>query len=82
MNSKISITLLLYLRLNSVQGFPLYEDTDFRRAATHQLYFFAIEVGFGANAPVCYKQVEVWYARVLPTSAAQVSGPSAQTKPL
>ena len=42
--------MLLLLRLYSVQGFPLYEDTDFRRAATHQLYCFAIEVGFGDNA--------------------------------
>ena len=33
----------------SVQGFPLYEDTDLRRATAHQLYCFAIEVGFGAN---------------------------------
>ena len=40
---------LLYLRLYSVKGFPLYEDTDSRRATTHQLYCFAIEVGFGAN---------------------------------
>ena len=24
----------------SIQGFPLYKDTDFRRAATHQLYSF------------------------------------------
>ena len=37
------------LRLCSVQGFPLYEDTDLRRATAHQLYCFAIEVGFGAN---------------------------------
>ena len=40
---------LLLLRLYSVQGFPLYEDADLRRATTHQLYCFAIEIGFGAN---------------------------------
>ena len=27
----------------------LYEDHEIRRAATHQLYCFAIEIGFGAN---------------------------------
>ena len=31
-------------------AFPLYEDTYLRRASAHQLYCFAIEVGFGANA--------------------------------
>ena len=41
---------LLLLRLYSVQGFPLYKDTDLRRATAHQLYCFAIDVGFGANA--------------------------------
>ena len=30
--------------------FPLCENTDIRRAIAHQLYCFAIEVGFGANA--------------------------------
>ena len=30
-------------------GFPLYKDTDLRRATAHQLYCFAIEVWFGAN---------------------------------
>ena len=30
-------------------GFPLYKDTDLRRATAHQIYCFAIEVGFGAN---------------------------------
>ena len=30
-------------------GFSLYEDTDLRRATAHKLYYFAIEVGFGAN---------------------------------
>ena len=30
----------------SVLGFPLYEYTANGRAATHQLYSFAIEVGF------------------------------------
>ena len=39
------------LGLYSVQGFPLYEDTDLRRATANQLYCFAIEVGFGANEP-------------------------------
>ena len=29
-----------------VPGFPLYEDTDLRRATAHQLYCFGIEVGF------------------------------------
>ena len=33
----------------SVLFCPLYEDTDLRRATAHQLYSFAIEVGFGAN---------------------------------
>ena len=37
------------IRLYSVLGFPLYEDTDLRKATAHQLYCFAIEVGFGAN---------------------------------
>ena len=38
------------LQLYSVPGFPLYEDTDLRRATAHQFYCFAIEVLFGANA--------------------------------
>ena len=42
--------LLLALRLYSELGFPLYENTDLGRATAHQLYCFAIEVGFGANA--------------------------------
>ena len=42
-------SVLLLLPLSSVLGFPLYEDTANGRAATHQLYSFAIEVGFGAN---------------------------------
>ena len=41
--------LLLALLLYSQPGFPLYEDTDLGRATAHQLYCFAIEVGFGAN---------------------------------
>ena len=42
--------MLLALLLYSESGFPLYEDTDLGRATAHQLYCFAIEVGFGANA--------------------------------
>ena len=42
--------MLLALPHYSVPGFPLYEDTDLGRATAHQLYCFAIEVGFGANA--------------------------------
>ena len=42
-------SVLLLLPLSSVLGFPLYEDTANGRAATHQLYSFAIEVWFGAN---------------------------------
>ena len=41
--------MLLALLLYSESGFPLYKDTDLGRATTHQLYCFAIEVGFGAN---------------------------------
>ena len=37
------------LLLSSVLGFPLYEGTADGRAATHQLYSFAIDVGLGAN---------------------------------
>ena len=44
-------SVLLLLPLSSVLGFPLYEDTANGRAATHQLYSLAIEVGFGANIP-------------------------------
>ena len=40
---------LLSIRLYSVPEFPLYEDTDVRRASSHQLYCFAIEIVFGAN---------------------------------
>ena len=46
-------TLVLFKQLiqtGSVLGFPLYKDTGNGRAATHQLYSFAIEVWFGANA--------------------------------
>ena len=42
--------MLLALQLYSVQGFPLYKDTDLGRATAYQLYRFEIEVGFGANA--------------------------------
>ena len=38
-------SVLLLLPLSSVLGFPLYEDTANGRAATHQLYSFAIEFG-------------------------------------
>ena len=38
----------------SVLGFPLYEDTANGRAATHQLYSFAIEVWLGTNDPPAY----------------------------
>ena len=41
--------MLLALLLYSEPGFPLYEDTYLGRANAHQLYCFAIEVGFGAN---------------------------------
>ena len=41
---------LLSLLLSSVLGFPLYLSTANGRATAHQLYCFAIEVGFGANA--------------------------------
>ena len=40
---------LLSLPLSSELGFPLYESTADGRATAHQLYCFAIEVGFGAN---------------------------------
>ena len=43
-------SVLLLLPLSSMLGFPIYEDTADGRAATHQLYSFAIEVWFGANA--------------------------------
>ena len=42
-------SVLLLLLLSSVLGFPLYKDTANERAATHQLYSFAIEVWLGAN---------------------------------
>ena len=42
-------SVLGVLLLSSVLGFPLYEDTADGRAAIHQLYSFAIDVGFGAN---------------------------------
>ena len=38
-------SVLLLLPLSSVLGFPLYKDTANGRAATHQLYSFAIEFG-------------------------------------
>ena len=38
-------SVLLLLLLSSVPGFPLYEDTANGRAATQQLYSFAIEFG-------------------------------------
>ena len=41
--------MLLALLLYSESGFPLYKDTDLGRATAHQLYCFAIEIGFGAN---------------------------------
>ena len=37
------------LKLSSVLGFPLYKDTTDGRAATQQVYSFAIDVWFGAN---------------------------------
>ena len=48
---------VLLLLLSSVLGFPLYKDTANGRAATHQLYSFAIDVGFGANAHSCSTSV-------------------------
>ena len=42
---------LLLIPVSSVLGFPLYEDTANGRAATHQLYSFAIEFGL---APMCW----------------------------
>ena len=46
----------------SVLGFPLYEDTANGRAATHQLYSFAIEVGF---APMVQVSFVLWCTGVL-----------------
>ena len=43
-------SVLLLLPLSSVPGFPLYEDTDNGRAATHQLFSFVIEVWFAPMA--------------------------------
>ena len=43
-------SVLLLLQLPSVLNFPLYEDTADGRAVTHQLYSFAIDVWWGANA--------------------------------
>ena len=37
--------MLLLLLLSSVLGFPLYKDTINVRAATHQLFSFAIKFG-------------------------------------
>ena len=39
-------SVLLLLPLSSLLGFPLYEDTANRRAATQQLYSFDIEIWF------------------------------------
>ena len=44
--------LLLLLLFHTVLGFTLYEDTANGRAATHQLYGFAIEVWYAPMA-VC-----------------------------
>ena len=38
-------SVMLLLPLSSELNFPLYEDTAKSRAATHQLYSFAIELG-------------------------------------
>ena len=43
-------TVLQLLLLSSGLGFPLYEDTANGRATTHQLYSFAIEIGFAPMA--------------------------------
>ena len=40
------------LRLYSVPGFPLYNDTDLRRATAHKHYCFTIKVWFGANGNI------------------------------
>ena len=42
-------SVLLLLPLSSVLGFSLYEDTAKGRAAIHNLYSLATEVGFGTN---------------------------------
>ena len=42
-------SVLMLLPFSSVLGFTLYKDTAYGRDASHQLYSFAIEVGFGAN---------------------------------
>ena len=44
-----TVSVLLLLQHSSMLGFPLYEDTANGRAATHQLYSFAVEIGLGAN---------------------------------
>ena len=50
----VSILESLILKKGSTkpkgEWFPLYEDTDFGRAATHQLYSFAIEAWFAPMA--------------------------------
>ena len=42
-------TGLVLLPLSSLLGIHLYKDTANGRAASHQLYSFAIDVWFGAN---------------------------------
>ena len=39
-------SVLLLLPFSTVLGFTLHKDTANGRAATHQLYSFAIEIGF------------------------------------
>ena len=43
-------SVLLLLPFSTVLGFPLYKNTGDGRAATHQLYSFAIEVVVGTDA--------------------------------
>ena len=45
-------SVLLLLPFSSVLGFTLYEDTDHGRAATHQLYSFAIVIEFAPMTSV------------------------------
>ena len=41
------------LLFHTVLGFTLYEDTANGRAATHQLYGFAIEVWYAPMLDIC-----------------------------
>ena len=56
--------MLQLLPLSSVLGFPLYEDTANGRAATHQLYSFAIEFGL---APILGEvdEIEIYLSQFI-----------------